>query len=102
VYGSELLVKGQVVELDVEIWPTCIVIPVGYRIALTIQGKDFERATAARQPGSFVNPFRGSGPFTHTNPQDRPREIFDNTHTIYGGGARGSCLLLPIIPAGAG
>ena len=94
----QLLHKGEIVELDVEIWPTCIVIPAGYRIALTLQGKDFERATEARQPGSFVNPFRGSGPFTHTNPQDRPREIFDNVHTLFGGGTRRSYLLLPIIP----
>ncbi len=94
----QLLVRHQVVELDVEIWPTCIVVPAGYRIALTIQGKDFERAIAARQPGSFVNPFRGSGPFTHTHPQDRPAEIFDNLHTLYGGGARRAYLLLPIIP----
>ncbi|HEX9076413.1 MAG TPA: CocE/NonD family hydrolase [Anaerolineae bacterium] len=95
----QLLVKGQVYELDVEIWPTSIVIPAGYRIALTVQGKDFERATESRQPGSFANPFRGSGPFTHTNPQDRPRETFDNVHTLYGGGSRGAYLLLPVIPA---
>jgi predicted acyl esterase len=95
----QLLIKGQVYELDVEIWPTSIVVPAGYRIALTIQGKDFERATESRQPGSFVNPFRGSGPFTHSNPQDRPREIFDNVHTLYGGGTRGAYLLLPVIPA---
>ncbi len=94
----ELLIQGQVYELDVEIWPTSVVIPAGYRIGLTIQGKDFERATESRQPGSFVNPFRGSGPFTHTQPQDRPAEIFDNVHTIYGGGSRCSYLLLPIIP----
>ncbi len=94
----QLLTKDEVIELDVEIWPTCIVIPAGCRIALTIQGKDFERAGESRQPGSFVNPFRGSGPFTHTNPQDRPREIFDNVHTLFGGGARRSYLLLPVIP----
>ena len=93
----QLLTKGEVAELDVEIWPTCIVVPAGYRIALTIQGKDFERTGESRQPGSFVNPFRGSGPFTHTNPQDRPREIFDNAHTLFGGGARKSYLRLPII-----
>lgn len=92
------LAKSQVYELDVEIWPTCVVIPAGFRIALTIQGKDFERAGESRQPGSFVNPFRGSGPFTHTNPHDRPPAIFDNTHTLYGGGARQSYVLLPIVP----
>ncbi|MCL4393900.1 MAG: CocE/NonD family hydrolase [Chloroflexi bacterium] len=92
------LVMGQVYELDVEIWPTSVVLPAASRIALTLQGKDFERPGESRQPGSFVNPFRGSGPFTHTNPQDRPREIFDNVQTLYGGGSRQSYLLLPIIP----
>ncbi|MBI3940072.1 MAG: CocE/NonD family hydrolase [Acidobacteria bacterium] len=96
----QLLVKGQPYELDIEIWPTCIVIPAGYRIALTVQGKDFERAAGFSGLGTFVNPMRGSGPFTHTHPQDRPSEIFDNTHAIYGGGSWSSRLLLPIIPVG--
>ena len=30
------------VELDVEIWPTCIVVPPGYRIGLSVRGKDYE------------------------------------------------------------
>ena len=29
------------VELDIEIWPTSIVVPAGYRIGLTIRGKDY-------------------------------------------------------------
>ena len=36
------LKPGEVVELDIEIWPTCIVVPRGYRLALTIRGKDYE------------------------------------------------------------
>jgi predicted acyl esterase len=95
------LVGGQVYELDIEIWPTCIVVPVGYRIGLTLLGKDFERplSQGAGSLGTVINPMRGSGPFLHDNPQDRPMEIFDNEHTVYGGGARGSYLLLPIIPS---
>ena len=85
--------------LQVELWPTCIVLPAGYRVALTLQGKDFERATAAVQPASFVNPFRGSGPFTQTNQQDRPAAIVGGTQTLYGGGVHPSYLLLPVIPA---
>jgi len=95
------LVRGEVYELDVEIWPTCIVVPAGYRIALTLLGKDFERSLSqdAGGLGTVLNPMRGSGPFLHDNPQDRPMEIFDNEHTVYGGGDRGSYLLLPIIPS---
>ena len=36
------LAPGEPVELDVEIWPTCIVVPPGYRIGLTVRGKDYE------------------------------------------------------------
>ena len=92
------LVRGEVYELDIEIWPTCIVVPAGCRIALTLLGKDFERAVVTGSLGTVLNPMRGSGPFLHDNPIDRPAEIFDNEQTVYGGGDRGSYLLLPIIP----
>ena len=84
-------------ELDLEIWPTCIVIPPGHRLAFTIQAHDLERETA---PGTLgmLGTFRGSGPFVHTDPWDwRPERVGGNVN-IYGGGDRGSYLLLPIIP----
>ena len=37
------LTPGQVYELDVEVWPMCIVLPAGFRIAMNIAGRDFER-----------------------------------------------------------
>ena len=43
------LKKGEVVELDIEIWPTSIVVPAGHRIALTIRGKDYEYGGASRR-----------------------------------------------------
>jgi predicted acyl esterase len=95
----QLLRPGEVYELDVEIWPTSIVIPPGYQIALTIQGKDFERPGEAAHLETMVTPFRGSGPFVHTNPHDRPVEVFGGRTRIHGGGAHPSYLLLPIIPA---
>src|SRR5829696_5092900 len=36
------LKKNEPVELDIELWPTSIVVPKGYRVALTIRGKDYE------------------------------------------------------------
>ena len=36
------LKPGEPVELDIEIWPTSIVVPPGYRLALTVRGKDYE------------------------------------------------------------
>ena len=35
---------GEVVELRIEIWPTSIVVPAGYRIGLTVRGRDYEYA----------------------------------------------------------
>ncbi|MFN2241526.1 MAG: CocE/NonD family hydrolase C-terminal non-catalytic domain-containing protein, partial [Anaerolineae bacterium] len=93
------LVRGEVYELDVEIWPTCLVVPAGCQIALMLLGKDFERPVVSGGLGTVLNPMRGSGPFLHDNPIDRPADIFDNEQTVYGGGDRGSYLLLPIIPA---
>src|SRR5262249_30857806 len=34
------LSPGEIVELDVEIWPTSIVVPAGSRLALTVRGRD--------------------------------------------------------------
>ncbi|MGH9246430.1 MAG: CocE/NonD family hydrolase C-terminal non-catalytic domain-containing protein, partial [Acidimicrobiales bacterium] len=40
------LILGEVYELDVEIWPIGIVVPKGYRAALTVRGRDYEFAGA--------------------------------------------------------
>jgi len=37
----EPLVPGEPVQLDVELWPTSIVLPAGYRLALSVRGKDY-------------------------------------------------------------
>jgi predicted acyl esterase len=90
------LTPGQVYELDIEVWPTCIVLPAGFRIALNISGKDFER------PGTDSNPAfrsRGSGPWLHDDPFDRPASIFAGKTTLHTGPGRDSYLLLPVIPA---
>jgi len=36
------LTPGEVYELDVEIWPTSIVVPAGWRLTLTVRGRDYE------------------------------------------------------------
>jgi predicted acyl esterase len=95
----EPLRPGQIYELDVEIWPTSIVVPAGHRIALTILGKDFERPGSGLQMQTFANQLRGSGPFLHDDPEDRPAEIFGARNAVHTGGAHMSYLLLPVIPA---
>ncbi|MBA3903969.1 MAG: peptidase S15 [Rhodocyclaceae bacterium] len=93
------LTPGEPVELDVEIWPTCIVVPPGYRLGLTVRGKDYEfDGTDAFVPHSAY-PMRGVGPFTHTTPSDRPPEIFGGRNTLHFAAGKMPYLLLPIIPA---
>jgi predicted acyl esterase len=89
---------GEPVELDVEIWPTCIVVPPGYRVGLTVRGKDYEYdGTDAAVPHAAY-PMKGVGPFTHTDPRDRPPDIFGGVNTLHFGEAQAPYLLLPIIP----
>jgi hypothetical protein len=93
------LTPGQVVELDVEIWPTCIVVPKGYRIALTVRGKDYEYEGEAATLSNMKNPMRGCGPFMHDDPVDRPPEVFGGKVTLHFGPDRKTSVLLPVIPA---
>jgi predicted acyl esterase len=98
----EPLVPGEVYRLDVEFWPTSIVVPAGYRIALTLRGRDHEY-TGPRVPGyrpAFDNEVRGCGPFVHDDQRDRPAALFDGINLIHAGGEKEAFLLLPVIPAG--
>jgi hypothetical protein len=90
------LKQNEIVELDIEIWPTCIVIPAGYRLALTIRGRDYEHDDAAATLSNMKHPMKGCGPFTHDDETDRPPAVFGATVTLHLDGK--PFLLLPIIP----
>jgi uncharacterized protein len=97
---SQPLKPGEVVELDIELWPTSIVVPPGYRVALTIRGKDYEYGGASGgKLSNFKNELTGCGPFLHDDPQDRPAEVFGGVTTLHFGRAMANHVLLPIIPA---
>jgi predicted acyl esterase len=89
----EPLTPGEDYRVEVEIWPTSIVLPRGYRLAVRVDAQDFEREGA-------TGPRKGSGPFLHTDPQDRSPEVFRGENTILTGGRYDSHLLLPLIPSG--
>jgi hypothetical protein len=93
------LKPGQVVELDVELWPTSIVVPKGHRVALTVRGKDYEwqKSTGARL-SNFKNELTGCGPFLHNDPRDRPTKTFGGKVTLHAGPRHPSYILLPIVP----
>jgi predicted acyl esterase len=96
----EPLTPGEVYECDVEIVTSCIVVPAGWRVALTVRGKDYEYEGELSEFGKkFHYGTRGTGGMTHADPDDRPQAVFDNTVTLHAGGGRESYLLLPIIPA---
>jgi predicted acyl esterase len=70
--------NGEVVQLEIEIWPTCMVFAKGHRIRLDIQPRDGI----------------GAAPYTHYS-----ADYNSGTNTVYAGGTRASHLLLPVIPA---
>lgn len=95
----EPLLPGKVVELDVEILPTSIVLPKGWTIGLQVRGKDYEYEGEVSDFGkNFYYATRGTGGMTHNEPRVRPPQVFDATVTLHTGGNRASYLLLPLVP----
>jgi predicted acyl esterase len=92
------LTPGEPVELDIEIWPTSIVVPPGYRIALTVRGKDYEYDSTDAGLPNAPYPMKGVGPFTHADPDDRPAAIFACRNILHFGAGKMPYLLLPVIP----
>ncbi|MCA1646409.1 MAG: CocE/NonD family hydrolase [Chloroflexi bacterium] len=74
---------GEVVQVDVEIWPTSMVFAAGHRLVLDIDAHDGV----------------GSGRTLHNHPLDRPPERFAGQNTLYTGPAHASRLLVPEVPA---
>jgi predicted acyl esterase len=95
----EPLTPGVPVELDIEIWPTSIVVPAGYRVGLSVRGRDYEYVVSGGRLSNFKNELRGCGPFLHNDPEDRPEAIFGGVTTLVADAERRPYLLLPIIPA---
>jgi predicted acyl esterase len=94
----QLLRPGEVVELDIEILPTSIVIPANYRIGLTVRGRDYEHVVSGGKLSNFKNELRGCGPFLHDDPRDRPPELFGGRTTLHAGKDCHPYVLVPIVP----
>jgi uncharacterized protein len=101
---TEPLTPGTVYELDVEIWPTCLELPAGYRIALTVLGRDYdhgltdEQMAASGRLGWSARPTRGCGPYVHVDADDRRPELVGGRVTVHTGPGTDSRLLLPFVP----
>ena len=92
---QEFLSSGQQYDLDIEMWPTCIVLSKGSTLQLVIDGKDF-----ARQENEVIvrGPLRlaGSGCFLHDDPVDRDEKVYGGETKVIT--SEDSWLLLPIVP----
>jgi uncharacterized protein len=71
------LEPGEIVRLDVEIWPTSMVFKKGHRLRLDVQPRDGI----------------GSAPFTHYH-----ADYNSGANTVHSGPGRESYLLIPVIP----
>jgi predicted acyl esterase len=99
-HDEELPLKpGEPVELDVEIWPTSIVVPAGYRLALSVRGKDYEVDGTDIALPNAPYPMKGVGPFLHIDADDRPPAVFGRRNTLHFAAGKQPYLLLPVIPA---
>jgi hypothetical protein len=75
-----------------------VVIPPGYRLALTVGGRDFEFPADGPRPAVYGVEMKGNGIFLHTDTHDRPADVFAGTTTLVSGPGQASYLLLPFIP----
>ena len=75
-------------------------LPAGYRIGLTVRGRDYEYPGGPSTGlGTLGAVFTGVGPFQHNDPRDRRAEVFAGKVTLHCGPGRPSHLLLPVTPA---
>ena len=94
------LTPGAVYELDIEIWPTSVIVPAGHHIALTVRGTDYEYAGEIAELDFFKNSkLKGVGIYTHTNAELRPSALYGGSTTLHSGGVHAACVVLPVIPA---
>lgn len=96
----EPVVPGEVMRLDIEIWPTSIVLPAGYRIGLTVTGQDFQFDVDGTEPVMWGITMRGQGCFLHNDPEDRPKDVFEQPFTVHTGPSYPSSLIVPVVPLG--
>ena len=92
---------GVAVDLDVEIWPTSIVVPAGFRVGLSLRGRDYQNPGEPLVIPGLKYSTTGVGPFVHVHPKNRPPEVFNNRHTLHFEPGSEPYVLLPLIPSKA-
>ena len=74
---------GQIYPVDVEIWPTNVVVSPGHRLVFEISSGDTQ----------------GAGLFEHTSEVDRPKNVFQGHNHIHFGPDYANWVLMPLIPS---
>jgi uncharacterized protein len=93
------LTPGEKVVLDIEIWPTCIVVPPGHTLTLNVRGRDYDHGLGDIGLPNAMYKMTGIGPFLHCDPKDRPAKVFGERNTLHFDAGHEPFLLLPVIPA---
>ena len=76
------VVPGEVYAVDVELWPTNVVVSPGGRLVVEVSGADTQ----------------GTGMFRHEHPEDRARKTFAGLNGLHFGGGRENYVTMPFIP----
>ncbi|MFT5181946.1 MAG: putative acyl esterase [Alphaproteobacteria bacterium] len=93
------LTPGEIYELDIEVWPTSIVLPEGYRLGLSVRGRDYIYPGYEEGQGKIAGRvYYGVGPFKHDMRGNRPVEVYGGKVTVHTGPDHPSHVLLPVIP----
>ena len=95
----QALTPGELVVLDIEIWPTCNVVPAGYTLALNIRGRDYDHGLGDMGLAHAPYPMTGVGPFRHSDPRDWPPEVFGGVNTLHFDEGHKPFILLPVVPS---
>lgn len=95
------LEPGEIYELNIEIWPTSVVLPPNTRLGFSVRGNDYEYPSSIDHPPDSLAGERdasGVGPHRHNVTADRPLEIYGGDVTIHTGPDYPSSVLVPVIP----
>lgn len=79
----EPIEPGKIYDVDVEIWPTNVVMSAGDILVFEIAAGDTQ----------------GSGIFEHNSPYDRPHDKFRGLNHVHFGAGLDNYLLMPVIPS---
>lgn len=77
------ITAGDIYGVDVEVWPTNVVVEKGNRLVLGVSSRDTQ----------------GAGLFEHNSETDRPREVLEGWNHVHFGTKHENYALLPIILA---